>query len=454
MKENKHMRRNKGIQLNYIQKSSPFYKSGLRKHAVILSVNGQSIENDLDFSYYSACEYCDIIALQNGLKQSFFVEREPGELPGIDFVPQPSKQCRNRCIFCFIDQLPKGLRKSLYIKDEDYRYSFLNGNYITLTSLTKEDIGKICELQLSPIYISVHSTDPTIRTKMLNNKKAGQILIQLKELAQGHISFHTQIVVCPGINDGPGLKNTLHDLLFFSEELLSVAVVPVGLTKYSNPALAPVTKKNAENICSLVRNINEEDMRNRNERRIFIADEFYIKAGIPIPDQSYYGEYPQIENGVGLIRLLFEEWESIKRQLSENIVSSAEKSTNSEHRGKKNILLLTSFSAKSYLSEIINEFCRIYFPFTIRVVSVKNTFFGESVTVAGLLTGTDLLKTIKKTRIKWDVVFIPKIIFNYNNYTLDGFSLNRITKYAGCSVKVITDLTQLVNICKKYIHGN
>ncbi|MGD9202115.1 MAG: DUF512 domain-containing protein, partial [Chitinispirillia bacterium] len=170
-------------------------------------------------------------------------------------------------------------------------------------------------------------------------------------------------------------------------------------------------------------------------------------------DRSYYEEYPQIENGVGLVRLLLEEWESIKRQFQKEKPTVASAAVNSGYDNKKDILLLTSISAKSYLIEIISEISKFILPVEIKVLSVKNTFFGESVTVAGLITGIDIIKTIKKTGIKWDIVFIPQVIFNYENFTLDGFSMNRIARYAGCPVKAIKDLKQLVNICRSYING-
>jgi NifB/MoaA-like Fe-S oxidoreductase len=287
---------------------------------------------------------------------------------------------------------------------------------------------------------------------MLKNKKAGRIITQLKELAEGNISFHAQIVVCPGINDGLVLKNTILDLLNFSENLLSIAIVPVGLTKYSNPILHPVTKEIAENICLSVSDISDEDKEKTNLRRIFIADEFYIKAGIPIPDRSYYETYPQIENGVGLVRLLLEEWEKIKVQLREKRASSVTDTFPIGSMKRIHILLITSMSAQSYIYKIMSEFSEYFLTIDIQVVSVTNSFFGESVTVAGLLTGVDIIKTIKKTAMKWDVALVPQVIFNYKNITLDGFSLNRIEKYAGCPVKGVTDLTQLVNICKKYTY--
>jgi putative radical SAM enzyme (TIGR03279 family) len=337
------------------------------------------------------------------------------------------------------------LRKSLYLKDEDYRHSFLHGNYITLTGITKKEMNKIIRTGLSPLYISVHATDPAVRIRMLNNRKAGDILAQLGKLENSGIAFHTQIVVCPGMNDGKVLKKTVHDLLAFKEGLLSVAVVPVGITKHRKNHLRPVSSQDARSICSMVETLSEQDKRYTGRRRLFIADEFLLKAGFDIPERSYYEEYPQIENGVGLLSLLINEWKKVRVTLRKRITKVQHSTTKLSSSQRKRYLILTSASAQPFIGEIITELNRLQNKVALTVEPVMNNFFGDTVTVAGLLAAHDIIQTVKKTDTQWDSIVLPGIVLNYRGYTLDGFSPARIAKKLKAEVTVVNNISGLTD---------
>jgi putative radical SAM enzyme (TIGR03279 family) len=290
---------------------------------------------------------------------------------------------------------------------------------VTLTRTTHEDLQRIVELGLSPLYVSVHVTDPVLRKKMLGCGRAFDIMEQLTFLENNYIRFHTQIVVCPGINDGAVLKKTIADLLSLGEGLLSIAVVPVGLTSHRKVPLAPVTSEIARDLCRDVGELSEKDAVSAGFRRIFLADELFIKAGLSIPPARYYEEYPQIENGVGLVRQLLDEWKKTRRAL----VTSG---TFAVHDKKRHWAWVTSHSAYAFIQKIADSLCKLQPHLTVDVIPATNYFFGESVTVAGLLTAKDVIKAVKSRGIRYDKVIVPAVMFNIRGSTLDGYSLSRI----------------------------
>lgn len=442
-----------GITICRIQRTSPAKAAGMQKNDVIIAVNGEPIEDELDFSFYTARETFEIQTRRKSKINRHVIHRLPGEFLGFEFLPVPMQRCKNKCVFCFIDQLPSGMRKSLYIKDEDYRHSFLDGNYVTLSSLTKGGLEKIVRLGLSPLYISVHATEPEIRTKMLNNPFAGRIMEQLKTLQERSIAFHTQIVVCPEYNDGPVLEKTIRDLLLFHESLLSIAVVPVGVTKHRKKFIKPVSRRGAQRICNTVMALSELDKRHAGLRRLFIADEMLLKAGITIPPNTYYENYPQVANGVGLVRLMLEEWKMIKKGLRSEIQKNISPGDTRPGRKKKRFILLTSVSALQFLELVCRELEELIGFVTISVKPVENRFFGESVTVAGLITAKDVIYTAKKLIGRNSTVIVPQVIFNHNNYTLDGYSIDRISKNAKAKVVAVENLTHLVRYITKGRYG-
>jgi Fe-S oxidoreductase, related to NifB/MoaA family len=432
-----------GIKVLSVARNGAAYKAGLRRGDIVLYVNGETIGDGLDFRFYSSRPDVNVLVRRKNKKISFPIRRangvDLGSL-GARFKDRPIRRCCNRCIFCFIDQMPAGLRKSLYIKDEDYRYSFTNGNYLTLSRATGRQLSHIIELGLSPLYVSVHATDASVRKRMLGNPLAIDIMDQLRFLEKNDVRFHTQVVVCPGINDGQVLAHTIRDLLTLKNGLLSIAVVPVGLTRHRKIPLQPVTRSHAEEICRDVGDMSDSDKKKTGKRRIFLADELFIKAQAPIPANGYYEEYPQIENGVGLIRQMLIEWKTLKKRIT---AQKSTKNKTSKSINKKKYLVLTSVSAFSYIQSIIHEMVEIT-GIPIDVIAVKNTFFGDSVTVAGLLTARDVIKSSKPIVGSYSAVFIPAVMFNMHGHTMDGYSKARIENQVGARIEVMANLQELI----------
>lgn len=422
----------RGLKVKKLSAKSPFFLSGMKKNDIVLSINDNCISDELDFHFFSADSSFEVEVIRNNARKKLIISRDEGSFSEIEFFENPINCCKNKCIFCFIDQMPRGLRRGLYIKDEDFKHSFLNGNYVTLTGVSQGDLEKIVQIGLSPLYISVHATDHQIRKKMLGNNRAPDILEQLQFLKNNGIGFHTQIVVCPGFNDGKILDKTINDLFNLGNYLMSIAIVPVGLTNFRKIPLQPVTKSIAEKICKEMTAISDAYVVNDGYRRLFIADEFLVKAALPIPPKQYYEDYPQIENGVGLLRQLLEEWKQFKKTYKNMKAKPGAK--------RKKHLVITSLSAFPYLNRILQEAhkCQPSYSVEFHIVPVVNKYFGETVTVAGLLTATDILRAIKKelTNNDYDMVIVPRVMFNYAGSTLDGYSEERISNTAGIPLKV------------------
>ncbi|MBN2035691.1 MAG: DUF512 domain-containing protein [Chitinispirillaceae bacterium] len=409
----------------------------MRPRDVLFSINNERIGDELDFRFRAATSPLHIDFYRKGRKRSVTIERKQGAFLDIKFYQKPIRRCANRCVFCFIDQMPPGLRKRLYIKDEDISHSFLNGNYVTLTNATTQEMQRIVTLGLSPLYVSVHASDPQVRARMLGVKRAPTIMDQLLFLKSHGIRFHTQIVVCPGYNDGDILTRTIHDLLSLGTSLLSVAVVPVGLTRFRPLPLRPVTAGDAVTICTTVLKLSDRDKARCGSRRVFCSDEFLLAAGEPIPPEYFYETFPQIENGVGLIRRFLADWR--------RAVRSYKKKRHAADRQKKKYLLLCSVSAYPFIAPMADETATLR-ALTVRVIPVVNLFFGETVTVAGLLTARDVMHAIDAAQKKerFSGVFVPAVMFNYAGYTLDGFSPERIARMTGTRLHVIQTPQQLL----------
>jgi len=429
-----------GLKVKSVARLSPFFLSGVTKGDIITAIDGHEISDELDFHFYSAASDFEMEIVRKERQLKIRVERSEGSFSEIEFYENPINCCRNRCIFCFIDQMPKGLRRGLYIKDEDFKHSFLNGNYVTLSGAKQADLDKMAQIGLSPLFISVHVTDSAIRKKMLGIANAPDIMEQLRFLAADRIAFHTQIVLCPGYNDGDVLKNTIEDLFSFGETLLSIAVVPVGLTNHRKVPLQPVTCAVARDVIALVTGLSEIHLAQDKARRLFLADEFFIKAGETIPGRDYYEEYPQIGNGVGLIRQRLDEWKKYRRKFASLTITPVKK--------PKSHLVITSVSAKAYIEKMVSDAMKVHplYPAVFTVESVKNRFFGEMVTVAGLMTAGDVIRTIKiaMKQASFDRVILPRIMFNYAGKTLDGFSPERISKAAGLPVVVAESVEEML----------
>ena len=301
------------VRITYVGKHSRAHKAGIKKDDVLLSINGNEINDVIDYRFYLADENLDLMVDRDSKRMHFSIMKEQYDDIGLDFeTPLMDKKhsCKNKCIFCFIDQLPKGMRETLYFKDDDSRLSFLHGNYITLTNLTEADVDRIIKMRISPINISVHTMNPDLRVKMMKNKRAGEVLSYLDKIRDAHLTMRGQIVLCRGINDGEELNFSMKKLSEYYPWIDSVSVVPAGLTKYRE-GLYPLTQYTKEESRKIVETINffGDSMKEKNGSRLFFpADEFYLKAELPLPDEEYYEGYPQIENGVGMLRSFIEQF--------------------------------------------------------------------------------------------------------------------------------------------------
>ena len=324
------MLRGKGFIISGIKKGTPADRAGIETGDRLLKINGLPFFDLLDY-YYLCTERKLTLSIYNkkGIRREYHILKEYDDDLGLEFFSPtigPIRRCRNRCVFCFIDQQPPTLRPSLFEKDDDYRLSFFHGNYITLTNMGKLDLKRIIRRGLSPLYISIHSTDPAIRRRMMRNRFAGQILEQLSHLASAGIVMHGQIVLCPGFNDGVHLQKTINDLLHLYPALRTVALVPVGLTRYRQnlPALKSITPGDAVAIVKRFSELQAEFERNLGTPFVYLADEFYLLSGFPIPSDAHYGKYEQVENGVGLGRLFLNELEQWKQAPLESVPGDIE----------------------------------------------------------------------------------------------------------------------------------
>lgn len=384
----------------------------------IVSIDETEMSDMIDYNFLCKSDFLTIeIKKKNGEVEVVELEKDFDEDLGIVFesaVFDRVKPCLNKCIFCFVDQQPKGLRETLYIKDDDYRLSYLQGTYITLTNLTEKDKARIKRMHLGPFYVSVHTTNPDLRVKMLRNPNAGKALENLKWFRKNKIPFHAQIVLCPGYNDGAELERTLNDLAELKNTVLSVAIVPVGITQFRTEMLTQVDKKCAQETLRIASKY----------KKVCCSDEFFLLVGQEIPPAKYYGNFSQLEDGVGSIRLLLEDFKSLE-------IPKKLKNT-------KKILLATSYAAKIALDEICTKLDKIK-NLTTEVVPVKSNYWGRDITVAGLITTDDLIEALKDK--DGDFVVIPSVMLRpYSEDFLDGKTLSYVKEQTGKDFFVIQNI--------------
>ena len=419
--------------ISEVLKDSIAQELEFQKGDKIISINGEKPQDMIDYRYMMCCEDVEIeLERTNGDIEIFEIEKDFDDDLGIVFesaVFDRIKPCTNHCIFCFVDQQPEGLRKSLYIKDDDYRLSYLQGTYITLTNLTAKDKERIQSLHLGPLYVSVHTTNPELRAKMLNNPKASNILEDLKWLKQADIPIHAQIVLCPGYNDGEELENTLKDFENFKSIIQSIAIVPVGITRFHKNNLKTLTTKNALHVIKQVEAFNT-----KLKKHIAMAsDEFFLKADYPIPDKKYYGNFAQLEDGVGAIRLLTDDFEKRKKKLPKSVKTPL------------NLTFAVAQSSVKIFKEITKNLNQIQ-NCHCEIVELKNDFFGSNVTVAGLITGNDLISQLKNKNI--ETLIIPSIMLRpFSCDFLDNITVEEVQKELGCKIVVIQDIYSTKEIC-------
>jgi len=404
-----------------VLKNSIADRHGIKPGDEILSINGELIKDYIDYAYFMGEEKLSLyLRDKNGRDRAVIIRKEDWEDIGLSIgmdIDKPER-CRNKCVFCFVDQLPRGMRKTLYVKDDDWRHSFLMGNYVTLTNLSEEDVQRIIRRKISPLYISVHATDEEVRGRMLGSAKLPALLPLLRRLAQNGILFHAQIVVCPGINDGDVLEKTVRDLFRMHPQAASVAVVPVGLTRYREglPAIRPVSGEMAAALLGRIHAMQNEFLSAAGTRFVFAADELYIRAGKEMPGISEYEDFPQIENGVGLIRRFEDE---VEQGIGDFKTLKYKK-----------VSVATGTDFAPFLKKIAKNLNRIY-NITVNVYAVENDFFGPEVTVTGLLTGRDIAAQLKGKDLGEKLFLSGSIFREFEDVTLDDKPIGRIAEELG-----------------------
>lgn len=412
-----------GFKIESVDAGSPAAKAGILPGEKLISVNGNPIEDVLDYRFHTAeSELNVLLEGLSGKERNVFIRNRSFRPLGLNFetyLMDEKRSCSNHCVFCFIDQLPKGLRETLYFKDDDMRLSFLLGNYITLTNLSEADIEKIIRLRISPINVSVHATDPKLRVRMCRNPNAGKCLDIMTRWAESGITMNCQIVLCPGLNDGEALRKTLSDLAALRPHVNSVSVVPVGLTAHRDGLypLKAVTKEVAREVIATVTEFGDHELYKSQSRVFFASDEFYILAELPLPDPEHYEDYPQLENGVGMVPLLRDEFYS---------ALSAEDP--SELCAPPPFTIATGEAAAPYITELAGKLAELIPDFSCRVCTVKNRFFGGDVTVAGLLTGSDYLSALSGEYLGARLL-IPASSLRYDGELfLDDMSISELSE--------------------------
>lgn len=395
--------------------------AGIRAGDSILSINSMPVRDFFDLELYANDYRLDFELLTAaGKPKSLTILRQSNKPLGIEPEPYKYRKCRNNCVFCFIDQLPPRLRTSLYQKDDDYLYSYTFGNYITLTNLRQADLRRIIEQRISPLYISIHTTDPALHQALMRHSSELDILPILRQLARSGIRYHAQIVLVPGYNDGAELRRSLDDLLDNTLGTLSVGVVPVGLTRFRRrlTPLQPVDYNLARSTLRLI----DEFRRNRNI--VYAGDELYILARMPIPEAGFYGQFPQLENGIGMLRLLQMNYRKHRDAFCQDL----------DRRGG-NQLILTSRLAFDTLAELADDLNSHLLKARIRVQAIHNDFFGELVGVSGLLTACDLLSQHQARPD--EVVIIPSNLFNHEGLSLDDLTAPELKSRLGRPLLVV-----------------
>ena len=408
-------------------------RAGIRSGWQLLSIDGQTVNDIVDYELFTSSEALSAeFEDENGEKHTSDFKKEVWEPLGLNFTSglmSKVRQCANHCVFCFIDQMPSGMRETLYVKDDDWRLSLMMGNYVTLTNVDDAEFIRILRRKASPLYISVHATDGDVRVRMLRNPNARNIMERLTALKNHGIRFHAQVVLCPGINDGEMLERTVKDLASLWPAALSVAVVPIGMTRFRDglAQIPPVDREKAEEVLRSLEPYQERFLEQFGTRFVFPSDEFYCVCGRDIPEEEIYEDYPQIENGVGLIRQLQEECGAAFRDLQEaGFPPPPEQQTRT--------VIATGVSVRPHIEELVRKYAPPWNE--VEVIAVPNRFFGESITVTGLIVGQDLVSALKGR--EFDRVMISASMLRENtDCFLDDMTLDEVRCRLGKAVRVV-----------------
>ena len=405
---------------------SPARRAGVRVGEVLTHVNGHPIVDVLDYKFHTYDPRLEL-KLQDGEGHSrtVRVRKEEGEDLGLNFetyLMDSARSCANRCIFCFVDQMPSGMRKTLYFKDDDARLSFLMGNYITLTNLSPRELQRIIDLRISPINISVHATDPVLREQMLKNRRAGECLSIMERLAAAHIAMNCQVVACPGVNDGPALERTLNDLSALYPAVESIAIVPVGITRFREGLhpIEPYTRDQAAAVLDQVEAFAADFFEKNGTSLAWCSDEFYLLAGRPLPETAYYEDMNQLENGVGMLRLLL-------RQAHLALEGEGP-------LAPPPFSIATGVSAAPFVREIVDMARQQCGKIRGTVYPIVNRFFGETITVSGLITGRDLLDQLRGKDLGARLLIPDNMLRAGERVFLDDVTVDQVEKALGVPV--------------------
>lgn len=420
--------------ITHVQPGSIAQRLGLAAGDKLVSIAGEPIIDQIDYQALTAQERFDMMVEDaGGQTRTVHVRKEDWEPLGLTLdqtIVSKPRPCRNHCIFCFIDQMPPGMRKTLYVKDDDWRLSLMMGNYITMTNIDDHELDRIIRRKVSPLFVSVQCTDPDMRVKLLRNPNAAKIMDNLRLLKANGIRFHAQMVLCPGWNDGEILKKSLENLEALRPAVQSIALVPIGLTKFRDglPYIKPYNKQMAADLIESVKPYQERFLREIGTRLVFPADEFYCLSGLPLPTDEEYEDYPQIENGVGMLRMFETDLEYAAEDLP------------MEETPPRRICIATGTSVAPFLRELANK----HAPrgTTVEVRPIVNKFFGESVTVAGLITGQDLVAQCQDVQAD-EILIVRSMIRAEGDLFLDNMSVDEVRAKLPCPLKITENIPSL-----------
>ena len=404
------------VEIISVAEDSFAFAAGLKPGDRLISVNDNEINDVLDYRFYITEESLDLRLERAGETLTAEIKKPEYADLGLEFesyLMDEKKRCKNNCIFCFIDQNPPGMREAVYFKDDDERLSFLQGNYVTLTNLTDREIERIIQMRISPVNISVHTVNPKLRVKMMRNRNAGDCLRYLRQLDEGGIALNTQLVLCRGINDGEELVRSLEHLTSL-KSIQSVAAVPCGLTAYRNGlcSIKPYDQESAKQVVDIINSFGESCLSQKGRRIVYAADEFFLTANKPLPPESYYEDYPQIENGVGMLRSHYEEF-----------VSALERTEKIGYNN--NMTIITGEAAYPHIMQLVSLAVSKFPELKIKVKAIKNNFFGGHITVSGLVVGRDIIEQLKDE--KNETLLIPSNMLRHDrDLFLDNTSISDI----------------------------
>jgi len=421
-----------GAVVSRVTPGSVAARYGFLEKDEIITINGQLLRDVIDYYFLTSDDKLEINYLRDGLPRTTVIHKKAEETLGLDFDSEVFDgiiPCRYKCKFCFVNQMPRGLRPSLYIHDDDYRLSFLHGNYITLTTLSENDMRRITAMRLSPLYVSVHATDPDVRAELMGSPSAGNIMKMLNKLKTHDIQFHAQVVVIPGINDGKVLKNTLQDLYNFIPTVKSVAIVPVGVTKFLkvDKKMRPFKEADARHVFELVEKFQKKALQCFGYPLFYLSDEIYILLGRDFPRLAHYGFFPQLGNGVGGARKFITDFNRRKRFFPKEV------------KEQRSVGIVTGVLGAKVIEPLVDLFKKIK-NLHVELITVENKLFGPSVTVTGLLSGKDIVEEINKKyrskKEKPDLLLLPDVLL-HGNLLIDDLTPGDIEKKTDIEVEVV-----------------